>query len=72
MSTFLTTYFILNSFLAGYYMASNTDDLDLLDSIFMFLLIMWFATLFIVLYYSLNFIIYLFKGLKKIFYDQDF
>jgi hypothetical protein len=72
MSTFLTFYFIVNSFLAGYWMASNTDDMDFLDSLFMFLLIMWFATLFIILYYSLNLLIYLFKGLKKIFYDQDF
>lgn len=71
MTTFLTVYFILNSFIAGYFTATNTDDLDLLDSLFMFIIIMWFATFIIILYYCLKSLIFIFKSLKKLFYDQE-
>lgn len=71
MNTFLTLYFIINSFLCGYYMATNTDELDALDKLFMFFLIMWFAGLFISVYYILMILVFIFKSLKKIFYDQE-
>lgn len=71
MSIYLALYFIFNSFLAGYMFAKYTDEMDALDKLFLFFVVMWFAGVLALFYYILMFLVFIFKSLKKIFYDQE-
>ena len=71
MSIFLTLYFVFNSFLAGYMFAIYTDDMDALDKLFLFFVVIWFAGILALVYYTSMLLVFIFKSLKKIFYDQE-
>jgi hypothetical protein len=71
MSIYLALYFIFNSFFCGHFLATETDGWDALDKLFIYFVILWFAALLFSVYYLLMIVVFIFKSLKKIFYDQE-